>query len=65
MLRVPTGLPAALRFGLAAACVLAALVLIGGALPADDLGIVVAAADSLADAPRVMVPRGGGCWHER
>ena len=32
VLRMPTGLPAALRFGLAAACVLAALVLIGGAL---------------------------------
>ena len=30
--RVPTGLPAAVRFGLATACVLAALVLIGGAL---------------------------------
>ena len=32
VLRVPTGLPAAVRFGLAKACVLAALVLIGGAL---------------------------------
>ena len=30
--RVPTGLPAGLRFGLAAACGLAALVLVGGAL---------------------------------
>jgi protein-S-isoprenylcysteine O-methyltransferase Ste14 len=32
VLRVPTGLPAALRFGLATICVLAAIVLIGGAL---------------------------------
>jgi protein-S-isoprenylcysteine O-methyltransferase Ste14 len=32
VLRVPTGLPAALRFGFAAVCVLAALVLIVGAL---------------------------------
>ena len=32
VIRMPTGLPAAVRFGLAAACVLAALVLIGGAL---------------------------------
>jgi protein-S-isoprenylcysteine O-methyltransferase Ste14 len=32
VLRVPTGLPAAVRFGLATVCVLAALVLIGGAL---------------------------------
>jgi protein-S-isoprenylcysteine O-methyltransferase Ste14 len=32
LLRVPTGLPAAVRFGLATAFVLAALVLIGGAL---------------------------------
>jgi protein-S-isoprenylcysteine O-methyltransferase Ste14 len=32
VLRVPTGLPAAVRFGLATVCVLAALVLIAGAL---------------------------------
>ena len=32
VLRVPTGLPAAVRLGLATVCVLAALVLIGGAL---------------------------------
>jgi protein-S-isoprenylcysteine O-methyltransferase Ste14 len=32
VLRVPTGLPAALRFGLATICVLAAIVLVGGAL---------------------------------
>jgi len=43
----------------------AGAVLVGGALPpADDLGIVVAAAIDLADAPRVMVPRAGGCWHD-
>lgn len=29
----------------------------------DDLGLVIAHAHDLADAPRVMIPRGGGCWH--
>jgi len=33
-------------------------------LPSDDLGLVVAQARDLADAPRVMIPRGGGCWHQ-
>ena len=28
-----------------------------------ELAIVTARADDLADAPRVMVPRQGGCWH--
>jgi D-glycero-D-manno-heptose 1,7-bisphosphate phosphatase len=42
----------------------AGAVLVGGAQPPDDdLGIVVATARDLADAPRVMIPRGGGCWH--
>ena len=44
----------------------AGAVLVGGAaLPTEDLGIPVAAASDLADAPRVMIPRGGGCWHDR
>lgn len=44
----------------------AGAVLIGGAqLPADDIGIAVAAAADFADAPRVMIPRGGGCWHDQ
>jgi histidinol phosphatase-like enzyme len=44
----------------------AGAVLVGGAvLPTDDLGITVAAAADLADAPRVMIPRGGGCWHDQ
>lgn len=44
----------------------AGAVLIGGALaPVEDLGIPVAIASDLADAPRVMIPRGGGCWHDR
>lgn len=30
----------------------------------EDLGIVVAIARDLADAPRVMIPRQGGCWHD-
>lgn len=43
---------------------LAGCVLIGEAPgPEEDLGIVVARARDLADAPRVMIPRGGGCWH--
>lgn len=43
---------------------LAGCVLIGDAPgPEEDLGIVVARAQDLADAPRVMIPRGGGCWH--
>lgn len=33
--------------------------------PTEDLGIVVATARDLADAPRVMIPRQGGCWHDR
>lgn len=32
--------------------------------PLEDLGIVVATARDLADAPRVMIPRQGGCWHD-
>lgn len=44
----------------------AGAVLVGGAaVPTDDLGIIVAAATDLADAPRVMIPRGGGCWHDQ
>jgi phosphoglycolate phosphatase-like HAD superfamily hydrolase len=43
----------------------AGCVLIGADPPADDPGIVVARASDLADAPRVMIPRGGGCWHDR
>lgn len=44
---------------------LAGCVLIGDAPgPEEDLGIVVARARDLADAPRVMIPRGGGCWHD-
>ncbi|HYE07581.1 MAG TPA: HAD-IIIA family hydrolase [Planctomycetota bacterium] len=43
---------------------LAGAVLIGADPPATDLGIVCARAESLADAPRAMVPRDGGCWHQ-
>lgn len=32
--------------------------------PTEDLGIVVATARDLADAPRVMIPKQGGCWHD-
>lgn len=48
----------------AATAALAGIVLIGCQAPVDDHGIVVAEAADLADAPRVMVPRGGGCWHD-
>ena len=48
----------------AATAGLAGVVLIGARVPADDHGITVAEARDLADAPRVMVPRGGGCWHD-
>ena len=41
----------------------AGCVLIGTAPPDEDLGIVVAQARDFADAPRVMIPRDGGCWH--
>lgn len=43
----------------------AGVVLMEGVEPPDgDLGIVVAIARDLADAPRVMIPRQGGCWHD-
>ena len=42
----------------------AGVVLVEGIdLPSEDLGIVVVTARDLADAPRVMIPRQGGCWH--
>jgi len=43
---------------------LAGVVLIGQAPPPGDHGVVVASADRLDDAPRVMIPRRGGCWHD-
>jgi histidinol-phosphate phosphatase family protein len=44
----------------------AGAVLVGGAgTPGEDLGIPVGIATDLADAPRVMLPRDGGCWHDR
>lgn len=44
----------------------AGVVLLGTALPEGltDLGIPANLAADLADAPRAMVPRGGGCWHD-
>ena len=50
--------------GTAATAALTGVVLIGVDPPADDHGLVVARALDLTDAPRVMVPRGGGCWHD-
>ncbi|GDY12994.1 hypothetical protein LBMAG53_18720 [Planctomycetota bacterium] len=48
----------------AATAGLAGVVLIGVEPPAGDHGLVVARADDCGDAPRVMVPRTGGCWHD-
>jgi D-glycero-D-manno-heptose 1,7-bisphosphate phosphatase len=43
----------------------AGCVLVGGVQEgADDPRLVVAVARDLADAPRVMIPRSGGCWHQ-
>ncbi len=43
----------------------AGCVLVGGTVEvAPDPRLVVAMARDLADAPRVMIPRRGGCWHE-
>ncbi len=53
--------------GAAATAGLAGVVLIGAAVPGalgEDHGLVVAEARDLSDAPRVMIPRDGGCWHE-
>jgi hypothetical protein len=50
--------------GPAATAALTGVVLVGMDPPADDQGLVVARAENIADAPRVMVPRGGGCWHD-
>jgi hypothetical protein len=51
------GLEAASQAGLAQA------VFLGAALPASLPPIRVELARDLLDAPRVMVPKGGGCWH--
>ncbi|MDA3963255.1 MAG: hypothetical protein PF961_20920, partial [Planctomycetota bacterium] len=55
--------PALLKAAGQAACTGA--VLIGAdAPPAPILGLKIVAARDLADAPRVMVPDKGGCWHD-
>jgi len=54
---------AAIKAGGMAGCVGA--VAVGGA--SDEVPgatIAVKRADDLADAPRVMIPPGGGCWHD-
>jgi hypothetical protein len=43
---------------------LAGVVLIAVDVPTGEHACVVARAESLDDAPRVMIPRGGGCWHD-
>jgi hypothetical protein len=49
----------------AATAGLAGVVLIGVEVPAGDHGLAVNAARDLADVPRALIPRGGGCWHEQ
>jgi hypothetical protein len=49
----------------AATAGLAGVVLVGVEPPPGDHGLAVNAARELADVPRVLIPRGGGCWHER
>ncbi len=44
---------------------LAGVILVGVDAPPGDHGLVVNRADNLADVPRVLVPRDGGCWHQR
>jgi hypothetical protein len=48
----------------AATAGLAGVVLIGRDPPPGDPGLVVARATGVNDVTRVMVPRGGGCWHD-
>jgi hypothetical protein len=44
---------------------LAGLVLIGGDPPPGELPLTVNSARDLADVPRALIPRGGGCWHDQ
>jgi hypothetical protein len=39
------------------------VVLIGIDPPVEDTGLVINRAEDLGDVPRVLIPRGGGCWH--
>ncbi len=55
--RDPGWIPAAGTAGLVG------VVLIGVPEPLEPAAVVVTSADSLLDAPRAMVPPGGGCWH--
>jgi hypothetical protein len=50
----------------AASAGLAGIVLVGVAAPPNATALLaIGEAIDLADAPRVMIPRGGGCWHDR
>ncbi len=40
------------------------VVILDGDQPTEDQGLLIAHARDAADAPRVMQPRGGGCWHD-
>jgi hypothetical protein len=44
---------------------LAGVILIGADPPPGEHALVVARAADLGDVPRVLIPRGGGCWHDR
>jgi hypothetical protein len=49
--------------GAAATAGLHGVILIGQDPPAEDGGLVINRAEDLGDVPRVLIPRGGGCWH--
>ncbi|MFM2090790.1 MAG: hypothetical protein RLZZ127_1279 [Planctomycetota bacterium] len=53
----PAWIPAAATAG----CI--GVVMIGACDPGPHPGLVLAATTDLLDAPRVMIPPGGGCWH--
>jgi hypothetical protein len=49
----------------AATAGLAGVVLVGVDAPPGDHGLAVNTARDLADVPRALIPRGGGCWHDQ
>jgi len=49
----------------AATAGLGGVVLVGAPGPDGEHGIHLVRALSLADVPRVLIPRAGGCWHQQ
>ena len=50
--------------GLAGMLGLQGVAWVGEDLPEAPLGVTINQANDLPDAPRVMIPPGGGCWHD-